>query len=109
MSDLIVTIAALVVSALFGACIGFVAARMFSTNVERHEQTSERSAPAPALVRFPGNVSAVPPTPALVVSHIVEVELSDAEIDALPVDLPFLSHARPRIASPLRKRAMNRL
>ena len=105
MSDLIVTIAALVVAALLGACIGFVGARLFPTKVERREQTAEQ----PAVVHPSTAASAVPQTRAIVASHIVETELTDAEIDALPADLPFLAHARPRIASPPKTRTLNRL
>jgi hypothetical protein len=105
MSDLIATIAALVVSALLGACVGFVAARRFPDKVERHERTAEQ----PAVVHPPITAPAIPPTRAIVASHIVETELTDAEIDALPADLPFLAHARPRIASPPKTRTLNRL
>ena len=105
MSDLIVTIAALVVSALLGACVGFVAARRFPADVERQERAANQA----AVVHPSTTAPAVPPTRAIVASHIVETELTDAEIDALPVDLPFLAHARPRIASPPRTRTLNRL
>ncbi|MGJ7578664.1 hypothetical protein ACSFA3_00625 [Variovorax sp. RHLX14] len=112
----IATIAALVVSALFGACIGFFAGRLFPANAERLERkerkdrpepTAER--PPPCVVRGPGTAPAVLPTPAIAASHIVEAELSDTEIDALPADLPFLARPRPRIASPPRTRALDRL
>lgn len=95
------TIAVLVATALLGACVGFIAARLLQPKgLSAQEQT--RTADRPVIVH--------PPEPAVfIAAHAVETELSDAEIDALPVDLPFLAHTRPRIASPPRKRAMNQL
>ena len=95
------TIAVLLATALLGAFVGFIAARLLPPEGPSGQE-QPRTADRPVLVH--------PPEPAVVIAaHVVETELSDAEIDALPVDLPFLSHARPRIASPPRKRVMNRL
>ena len=105
MSDLTVTLAALAISALLGACVGFVAARLYPVKVERREPATEQ----PSVIQLPIAAFAVPATRAIIASHIAETELSDAEIDALPADLPFLARARPRMASPPRTRTLNRL
>ena len=105
MSDLTVTLAALAVSALLGACVGFFTARLFPAKVERRERAAEQ--PSVALPSIAA--SAVTTTHAIVASRVIEAELSDAEIDALPADLPFLARTRPRIASPPKTRILNRL
>lgn len=116
MSDFVLTIVALVASALLGACVGFIAARRLPSrgrpvpgvHPEVHREVRPDAVEHSCAAKRPDAVR--PPPPAtLATSDIVEIELSDAEIDALPAELPFLAHARPRIASPPRTRVLNRL
>ncbi len=112
-------IALLAATAALGAIVGFIAGRL-SKRIERKPSLRSRPASSPGLQpdahpadhteseatdAFPASV-----TPDVIVGSVSHCDaLSDAEIDALPPELPVRNRPRSRTAPPPRTRTLDRL